>query len=187
MSNENPIDSVALSGRKRNLITYISIAISILLLSGLSYLMLQPQSLPHIASKFYQPPIAQDQLPNLSAEDSLYHIGTNAFAHKKWEKAITAFNQISITHPLHLRIMYYIAHAFVGIGEYDKALALLNSQELNNGEYTQQTEWSRILVKMFLNKPKEEIVPDLKAFASEPHLYYCNEAKEILKQMKVKR
>lgn len=187
MSNEIPSDSITPSGRNQNLITYISITLSILLLAGLSYFMLQPESLPHIAGKFYKAPVVQDIRSNPSSEDSLYQIGMDAFAHKKWEKAITAFNQITVTHPLHDRIIYYMAHAFVGKAEYDKALALFNSQELNNGEYVQQTGWNKIMIKMFLNKPEEEIVPELNAIASEPHLYYSNDAKEILKQMKVKK
>ncbi len=187
MTIENISDSTPSSRRNRSLITYISISISILLLAGLSYLMLQAESLPHLAGKFYKTPEVTPMRSDPSAEDSLYQIGMNAFAQKKWAKAVTAFNQVAVTHPLHVRIMYYMAHAFVGNAEYDKALALFNNQELNNGEYVQQTEWYRILVKMFLNKPEEEIIPELNAIASEPHLYYSNDAKEILKRMKVKK
>ncbi len=187
MSNENPTESGSFSRRNRNLITYIPIAISMLLLACLSCSNLQTSDFPHLAAKFYKAPNPQNLPPNPSVEDSLYRMGMDAFVHKKWEKALVAFNQLPETHPLHNRIAYYTAHAFIGNGEYDKALDLFNSQGLNNGEYVQQTGWYRILTKMFMNRPKEEFVHELTAIADEPHLYYCNNAKDMLEQMKAKK
>ncbi|MBK9982110.1 MAG: tetratricopeptide repeat protein [Saprospiraceae bacterium] len=173
--------------RNRNLIVCIPIAISMLVLACLSCKMDHTSGLQQLAGKIYKAPMAQNLPSKPSAEDSLYQIGMDAYAHKNWDKAITAFNQIPETHPLHNRIVYYTAHALIGNREYDKALALFNTQGLNNGEYVQQTGWYRILTKMFLNRPQEEIVPELNAIADEPHLYYCNNAKDVLKQMKAKK
>lgn len=187
MHNRNVLISGTPDRRSRNLTFYILPAIIILLPAFLACKMTESSDLPHLAAKFYKVPYAQGLRTDPPPEDSLYQVGMDAFTHKKWDLVISAFSQIPETHPLHIRIMYYTAHALIGKREYDKAFALFSTRELNNGDYVQVTGWYRILTKMFMNKPEEEIVPELKAIADEPHLYYSNNAKEVLKQIEANK
>ena len=173
-------------GSKPNSNLYISITATILLLIGISYLMLQPKGMHRLANENYEVPFPQIQRAKVPAEDSLFYAAMAAFGRTNWKNAISLFNQIEVSHPMHQRILYYMAHAFVGLGEYEKALALFNNPVLKDGQYVQQTEWNKVLMRMFLKHPKEEIIIDLAAIANNNEQFYHDQAKQVLKQLGVK-
>jgi len=184
MRRENPVSGNKTNRQNNNLNIYISVAAGILILLGISYLIMQPTGPPGIAKEFYTAPLAEVKRSTSSSEDSLFRAGMEAFGRKQWKNSITAFNQIPESHPSHDRVIFYMAHAFAGAGVYEKALALFSNPAFNQGQYLQQAQWYRILMKMYLNRPIEDYLYEIEHIASEPHLFYSNDAKEILKKMK---
>ena len=168
-------------------LSYITIAASVILLIGITYFIARSFGMPHLAKKYYAAPLAQIQRSDASPEDSLYQNGMKAFTNKEWSDAINYFSLIEKSYPHYARSFYYLAHAYIGKKKYDKALAIFEDPIFKQGQFEQQAEWNKILIKMFLDYPKDEIISDLNQIANNQDHLYRDKAKELLERINPKK
>ena len=170
------------SGRKRKRVT-ILVILGLILLLAISYLSILSRSPSYLANKFYVTPLPQIQRPNAPPEDTLYEKGMRAFAAKDWATAISSFSSIEESYRFYNRALYYLAHSYIGVKEYQKALEIFNQHHFTSGQYKQQAEWNKLLMEMKLKTKMEMIIVELKRISDDQDHLFRNEAILLLKKL----
>lgn len=159
-----------------------SIAAVIIVLIGLNWFFARNAGTSALAHEYYSTPFAEVNRSNTQANDA-FTKGMSAFSRQKWQEAIVAFDATDSSHASYEQSLYFRAHAYAELQNFEKALSSFNELASGNGEFRQQAEWNALLMHMMLNHPKNEIRSGLTSFANQPDHFYAGKAKEILERI----
>lgn len=163
---------------------YITIAVIAIFLAGISFLLFRPPLMQRLAKRNYDAPFAQIQRSNPPPQDTTYLNAMAAFGKQDWKSAIKLFTMVPDTHHLFKRALYYSAHSYVGLKKYEAAHAIFSNPAFTEGQYVQQTDWNRVLMRMYLKHPTDEIVNSLEVIAHDPKHFFNEKAKLLLEKLK---
>ena len=170
-------------GKQKSKLAYYAIAVLFIILIAITYFIVRSFSPQYLAKQHYVLPLPQIQRPNAPSGDSLYEKGMRAFSGHDWETAINSFSKIEEYNMFHNRAMYYLAHSYAGIKEYEKALEILGQEDFASGQYAQPAEWNRILMQMQLDVQKDSILSQLRKIENNPTHLFREEASELLRKL----
>ncbi len=165
---------------------YLSIAAMAIVLAGISFLLFRPPLMQRLAKRNYDAPFAQIQRSNPPPQDTTYLNAMAAFGSQDWKKAITLFEMVSDTHRLYKRALYYRAHSYVGLNEYEAAHAIFSNPAFTEGQYVYQADWNRVLMRMYLKHPTREIISNLEIIADDSKHFFNERAILLLEKLKKK-
>ena len=175
------IPSLETSWLKRNRLV-VSIAALIIIVVGLNWFFAKKNETVSIAREYYSAPFAEINRSELTT-NTVFNNGMTAFSQQKWKEAIDAFDQVDPQDSSYQLSLYYTAHAYAGLQDFENSLAGFTDALLRNSEFKQQAEWNALLMRMMLNRPKKEIIDDLSMIANQPDHFYTGRAKNILERI----
>ncbi|MEO5906167.1 MAG: hypothetical protein ABIQ11_05540 [Saprospiraceae bacterium] len=139
-----------------------------------------------LAKRNYDAPFAQIQRTNPPPQDTAYLNAMGNYGKQDWKKAITMFSMVSDTHRLYKRALYYTAHSYAGLKEYETAHAIFSNPAFTEGQYVDQADWNRVLMRMLLKHPASEIITNLEVIADNPNHFFNDKATLLLEKLKRK-
>lgn len=160
----------------------VGVAASIMILIGLNWFFGRSLEMKTIAEEYYSLPFAENNRSELNS-NTAFSAGMTAFSQQKWEEAINSFGQVDSSQQVYEQSLYFSAHAYAGLDNFEKALSIFNDLSSTNSPLKQQAEWNAILMSMMLNFPRTGIIQRLESIANDRQLFYSAKAKEVLDKL----